>query len=375
MTLLRYIILALFVMNISSAALVYLGGGLGSAVSYLSFILLLGYYILVKKGKTNTWMIVLGILYFTISGFNISLKFFTGDDVGEADYFFICIKYFIIVLGGYEIIRRTSNKEFFYFLLLGACTIFLHATVLGGGSAVYGRFSGFYLNPNAGGFICISGYAICYSIKNKKGRLIGQIIFTLMGLLTLSRTFIVLWVLLNVISLKIDIKNIRIFLYGFGLLSLMLILSELLPVKNPRIEQLKAITSNEEVSVSEINDDSRTDTWSLYFDRITAKPFFGNGFGTFTIKDEQRGIHGIHNTFLLVIGQAGLLPFIVIVIFYAQMLYWSIRLFNHHPNLALQAIGLFFFLMASHVYFTHAFILFISMWIQYQIEENKKLLS
>ncbi|WP_108424729.1 O-antigen ligase family protein [Flagellimonas amoyensis] len=368
MTALRYIVLYLFVMNVSSGALVYLGGAIGSITSYLSFILLLVYYFFVNKGKANLWMIVLGILYFSISG----LQYY--EDTG---YFLnVTIKYFIIILGGYEVVKRTSNREFLVVLLLGATTIFLHAAFLGGGSADYGRFSGFYINPNAAGFICISGYALAYSIENKRFRLLAQIIFTIMGLLTLSRTFIALWILLNLISLKINIKNIRIFLYGFGLLSLLLVFSEFLPVENPRIEQLKALTSsNEEVTVSELNEDSRTDTWSKYFNDIGEKPFFGSGFTSFTSKSFLSEKVGIHNTFLLVLGEAGFIPFIVIVIFYARMLVLSLRLFNHAPNLLMQSIGLFFFLMASHVFFTHAFILFISMWIQNQIEQKKHLLQ
>ena len=296
MTVLRHIVLYLFVMNISSGALMYIGAGIGSITSYLSFILLLIYYFFVKKGKINLWMIVLGLLYFAFAG----LQYY--DDTS---YFInVTIKYFIIILGGYEVVKRTSNKEFIVVLLLGSITILLHAAVLGGGSADYGRFSGFYINPNAAGFICISGYALAYSLENKRVRLLAQIIFTLMGLLTLSRTFIVLWIMLNLISLKINIKNIRVFVYGFGLLSLLLIFSELLPVKNPRIEQLKAITSsNEEVSVSEINEDSRTETWSKYFDDIGNKPFFGNGFMSFTKKSFLSEKVGIHNTFLLVWGR------------------------------------------------------------------------
>ncbi|MDF0708336.1 O-antigen ligase family protein [Flagellimonas okinawensis] len=364
----RYIVLYLFVMNISSAGLIYVGGAIGPVLSTLSFMLLLIYFFFVKKGSVNAWMIVLGVLYFAIAGVQYS---------GTTSYFLnVTIKYFIIILGGYEVVKRTSNKEFILVLLMGAFTIFLHAAVIGGGSAEYGRFSGFYINPNAAGFICISGYALAYSLENKKARLVAQIIFTLMGLLTLSRTFIALWVILNLISLKINIKNIRIFVYGFGLLSLLLIFSELLPVKNPRIEQLKALTSsNEEVSVSEINEDSRTDTWSKYFNDIGDNPFFGSGFTTFTKKSYLSEKVGIHNTFLLVWGEAGFLPFIIIVVFYIKMLISSFRLFSHAPNLLMQSIGLFFFLMASHVYFTHAFILFISMWIQFQIEKNKPLLQ
>lgn len=125
MTVLRYIVLYLFVMNISSGALMYVGASIGSITSYLSFILLLIYYFFVKKGKINSWMIVLGMLYFAFAG----LQYY--DDTS---YFInVTIKYFIVILGGYEVVKRTSNKEFIVVLLLGSITILLHAAVLGGG--------------------------------------------------------------------------------------------------------------------------------------------------------------------------------------------------------------------------------------------------
>jgi len=364
---LRYIILALFVMNIPSGALMYVGGLLGTLLSYGSYALLLLYYIRVKKGPFNKWMLVIGIIYFSLS----SLQFYGSPSV----IVLIACKYLVLIIGGYEVIKRTSHGEFLFFLVFGALTILLHAAFLGGGSAEYGRYSGFYINPNAGGFISISGYALAYAIKNKKLRLIAQIVCTCMGLLTLSRTFIALWVMINFLSLKIDIKNIRIFVYGFGLASLLLVVSEFLPVKNPRIEQLKTVLKGEEVNVQEINEDSRTETWSTYFAKISENVIIGSGFKSFTIKDHQRNLVGIHNTFLLVLGEAGFIPFIMIVIFYIYILIYAIRLFNHHPNILMQSIALFFFLMASHVYFTHAFILFISMYIQNQIESHRYLLN
>src|SRR5690606_40079461 len=113
-------------------------------------------------------------------------------------------------------------------------------------------------------------------------RLNLQIVFTIMGLLTFSRTFILLWLLTNLIAVRIDIKNLRVFLYGFGLLTVLVLFSEFLPVKNPRLEQIKAAINGEQVQTAVISEDSRTETWSLYYDALFERPFLGSGYNSFS---------------------------------------------------------------------------------------------
>lgn len=358
-------------MNVASAALTYSFPALAGPVSMGSYGLLLLYYFLKKKKSyLNKWMISLGVLYFGISAFQYS-----GLNIW---FLFNAIKYFIVIICGYELIKNVSSTELFLVFLAGSLTILLHATVIGAeGSGKYGRFSGFYINPNAAGFICSSGYALSYAIKNRRFRLTGQIILTAMGLLTLSRTFIATWVLVNLISIFIDVKNIKIFGYGFLLLIGLLFISEFLPVKNERIEQLKSFTDSEKqvAKSEEVLDDSRSATWSKYYSDIAENLFLGNGYDAFNITEPLKHRHGVHNTFLLVLGEGGVLPFLVISVFYIYLFVSSVQLFSIAPNLMLQTFVLLLFLMAAHVYFTHHYILFISMWIQYRIESKKKALN
>tara|TARA_R110000868_G_scaffold90110_1_gene250378 strand:+ start:14332 stop:15369 length:1038 start_codon:yes stop_codon:yes gene_type:complete len=336
---------------------------LPSLLSYFSYLLLVLYFLLCKdKGPLNKWMIVIGILYYLIG----SLQY-----IGEFSYLLTnAAKYFIMVICGYELIRRTTETELFIFLLLGAITVLIHALFIPGGSALYGRFSGFYINPNGASFICGSGYALSYAIKNKRIRLIGQLVFTFMGLLTLSRTFIATWILLNLISLNINIRNIKIFFYGFGLVLLLLGMSELFKVKNARIDQLKRITNNEEVTTEELDEEGRGETWAKYYDDILENPILGSGYNTAQGGTDRHG-KGTHNTFLLIIAEAGILAFLVYTIFYFYLLTSSIRLFNYAPNIFMQLVVLILFLLVSHIYFTHHFILLISMWIQKELKQKK----
>ncbi len=365
MAILKYSILALVLLNIPSVVLVNIGPLLSNILSSLFFLLLLIYYILIKKSKPNLWMIVIGLLFFSIS--SITDQQFMPDK--NRDFIMLILKYFIMVICGYELLKKTTTKEMTFFLFFGAITIIFQMYFFENPLKDYGRYSGFYLNPNTAGFICLIGYGLSFAHQNKKFRLMLQIVFTLMGLLTFSRTFILLWFLTNLISIKIDVKNIRVFLYGFGLLTLLVAYSQFIPVKNPRLKQITDLMEGKKVRTSEINEDSRTETWSLYYDALFNHPFLGNGFNSFS---EERAIAttGVHNAFLKVWGEAGILVFIIFVAMYLIMIKDTFGLFQHEPHLLLITIAVVLFLTTNHNYFETGYILFISMWIQAEIAKK-----
>ncbi|UII79912.1 O-antigen ligase [Flagellimonas sp. CMM7] len=354
MKLLRYLILALIILNLPAATLKFGGGGFGSVLSYASLILMMIFFMFSRKGKANVWMLIIGFSYYLISAFQ-----YNGD---LKIYITLFLKYFIVVICGYEVIKQTSKKELFYFLTVGALSILIHTLFF---TSDYGRYSGFYINPNVGGFICITGYGLTYGLENKKLKIIGQFLFTLMGLLTFSRTFIALWLLLNALSIFISIKNIRIFVLGAMIMSTLFVIDEFIGLNNPRFQQLKAIVSNENVDSKAINQGSRTETWARFYDYILDKPFFGNGYGAF----QGGGVHrlGSHNTYLLVIGESGIIPFLIFIGLFLFMLYKGLLLYRLAPNILMQGIGISVFLMANHNFFNFYYITFLSMWLQHQI--------
>jgi len=359
---LKYTILALMVLNLPSTALNYVHPVVGSLLSYLSFALIILYYLLIGKTKLNVWMIAIGLIYFMLSG----LQIFKGN---SNDYIVILLKYLVVVGMGYEVIKRTTKEDLFILLTIGASSIFMQAFFF---PDDYGRYSGFFINPNAAGFICSSTYALSFGIKNKKLKLIGQGIALLCGLLTFSRTFILIIILISMLSLVISIKNIRVFGVGFLILLLLVVVGEFLKIENPRYLLLKQYVTGTTVSTTQYNvsEDSRAETWARFYEHIYQKPFFGNGFGAF-----QKGgfwVHGgAHNTFLLIFGEAGVIPFLMIVGMYISFFYKSIMNFRAHPNLLMQTFALVLFLMAAHNYFILYYILFISMWIQYNLTPKK----
>ena len=166
-----------------------------------------------------------------------------------------------------------------------------------------------YLNPNSAGFICIVGYSLAYAMQKKYLKITAQVVFSFVGLLTFSRTFILIWLLLNVLSLFVDIKNIRVFIIGILVIVALLSFSEMFGLSGMHISQLKDVV-NGKANASELNEDSRTDTWAKYYLDISNNPVWGNGVGTLR-SDEERDLQGVHNSYLLVWGEAGLLAFLI----------------------------------------------------------------
>lgn len=117
---LKYSILSLFMFNFPGFVLTYLNPILSSALSYLSFGLLIVFYLTNPRSETNKWLIVIGILYFIIG--SLSGQSFIPPLMV---YLVAWIKYFIIIICGNEVVKRTTPKEMSIFLLIGAVSIIM----------------------------------------------------------------------------------------------------------------------------------------------------------------------------------------------------------------------------------------------------------
>jgi len=228
-----------------SYLLAYFGSSLGSISSYASSFLLVVYYFLSKeKHELLLPFILFGILYYTLSGLNYS-----GPDT---EFFFKdFIRFMIVAVCAVDLLYKTNNKDIYLILLIGALSIIINAVVFPLANAnfypTYGRFSGFYLNPNFAGSICLIGYALSYSMSNKWLRLSGQLIFTLAGILTFSRSFIVIWLLINIFAIYHNRKNLIAPAIGALVLILLFAVSSFLTLNTARFSALKSIFSEDQV--------------------------------------------------------------------------------------------------------------------------------
>lgn len=363
MNIIKYISLALLLWSFPTFALFAFGGSTGSAISYLSFIFVFVYYFLVKKKKPPFAFVILGLLYFCISGIvNI---------LAVEDYIMNFIKYFILIVCGAELVRNSSNQEVFIVLLIGALSIFANALYFQEISG--GRYSGFYLNPNAAGFICISGYCMGYNIENKYLKMIGQFIFVFAGILTLSRTFILLWLSVTIIAAFLNKKNLLTIGLGIGAIVVILSVSVVLKLDTVRFTALEGLLENK-VDTNTITEDSRNETWSLYTDIVLDGVFFGHGYRAMQGKEfDNVGVEvGVHNTYLMILGEAGIIPFLVIIFIYLRLFFTSIaKHIKTHPEYSLLSFVLIIFLLTSHNYFDNFFLLTVSIWLYLRVYEEK----
>jgi len=367
--LLRIAVFFLILCNLPGYLLAYISPVLGTLSSYSSTLLLLLYFLTTRQHRKPLWpFILLALTYFLISGLNVL-------HVPEMVYIKEFIRFSILVFCAVEILYDAKRNEIYIPLLIGAVSIIVNAIVFPRANVNftpdYGRFSGFYLNPNYAGAICLIGYALTYRVKPIWFRLLGQLIFTMGGLFTFSRTFIVTWLFINLLAALQKRSNLLAPAAGAMVLVIFISISSGLNVNRDRFRALEGIFSGDtsQTQTRTITEDSRTKTWSMYTGYILDKPLFGNGYANFKLK--HSGLPGVHNSYLLVIGEGGIIPFLIMVSIYIYLLISTFRMIHSHPEYFYITVVLSTTLLASHQYFDTYYNVLISMYVFIQIRIHK----
>lgn len=360
----RIIILFLIFCNLPSYFLAKASASLGQLLSYGTFLLIIVYYIFSENKKFIVPFVVLGILFFLVS---IMVNADNTDG-----YLITMIKYFIVVIMGGIVANDTTKQEMYIVLLLGCLSIVYESVFIEG---IGGRYRGFYLNPNSAGFACILGYCLSFSINDKKLKIFGQLLFSVAGFMTFSRTFLLIWVLINLFSLLISYKNVYKIIIGIVLFSLFISLGSKLDLSAKRLHAFSGILQGK------VNDDlkeeSREETWAHYYNKILLNPILGNGYHSFS--GETSGAdnnkftirNGVHNTFLMIIGEAGFFVLLYFLSIYGAFLINGMRMFEEDPLIFLVSFSLVMYMLTNHNYFENNLVLFISLWLYIQIDEWK----
>lgn len=349
---LKYTLLTLLLFKLDTFALVAFGSTIGSALSALFFGSIIAYFFLAEKVKPIWPLIILGLLYFFLSAFSYSGP--------TQDFLINCVKYFLFVTLISRLAQKTRNAELIAILFLGALSILINALVF---SSPYGRYSGFYINPNTAGAVALIGYVFCLSLKNTKLRLLIQFGFIISGIMTLSRYFIILLVLITLLSIVYNKRNLIGAIFG-ALALLFVITSGDFKLNSDRFNALQSIFSND-VDTETITKESRDETWALYKKPLLNNVLTGNGYKSFQGHEyDTVGVQvGVHNSYLMVLGEAGILPFLLFVYLYILLIIKSIKHFFEHPEYLYLAVVLFSYLLVSHVYFENYIILFFTIWL------------
>ncbi|RZJ81559.1 MAG: O-antigen ligase family protein [Flavobacterium sp.] len=364
MRFLKFIILLLIFCNLPGYCLVNVNSTVGSLLSYFTFLLIIIYYVFNKKEQPPIPFLIFGLLFFFIS---------LCVNTDNADTFFITLmKYFVILMGA-SVVKQITKNELFYILLLGAVSIIYEGVFLTGAN---GRFSGFYLNANPAGFVCILGYVFSLFMENKKLKILGQLIFTIAGFATFSRTFLLIWVVINILSLLIDFRNVYSIALGLVLFGLFLSLETKTDLNTKRVGAFSALLQGK--LDDDLKKEPRTETWAVYYDKILDKPIFGNGYRTFSGEvygNENNSYtirNGVHNTFLMIIGEAGFFAFLLFCCIYGSFLFNGIKMFKDDPQTFLISLSLILYMLTNHNYFENFIELFVSLWLYIRIKNWKK---
>jgi len=171
--------------------------------------------------------------------------------------------------------------------------------------------------------------------------------------------------------MRLSIKNARMLVLGFGILSMLLVFNEFLPVKNQRLEQIGAMASGDAKKAKGINEDSRWETWSRYFDPLLDKPLFGNGYGGFGSNGVKSPV-GVHNTYLLIWGEGGIIPIILFLSYIGYLFVKTNKEFSTAPHLLMMTIALSIFLLTNHNFLTTNYSILLYVWIHIKLKEKEQ---
>ena len=366
---LKLFILLLIFCNLPSYALVHINADVGSMLSYSIFMSIIAYYIFAEKQMPVAHFILFGILFASIS-------LMVSTQLSET-FLVTFIKYFLFIIMASTVLKDVKNIEIYSVLLIGSLSVIYEAVFVTG---IGGRYSGFYLNPNFAGCACILGYTFGLTIKQKKFKLIGQTLFSIAGLVTFSRTFLLIWVLINLLSVLISYKNVYRIIVCSMLFIVFLSLGDKLDFDAKRMNAFSSILGGK--VDDDLKEGSRTETWALYYDKILNNPLWGNGYHTFsgvTVGTEVTGRFvinvGVHNTFLMILGEAGIFALLYFLWIYGYIFINGISFFKVNPSIFFLSFSLITFMLTNHNYFDNYLVLLTSLWLYHETYNLKNVVG
>lgn len=357
---LKLFILLLLFCNLPSYSLVHINPAVGSMLSYSVFLSIIAYYSLGNKQMPVAHFILFGILFSFIS--------LMGGAQHSETFLVTFIKYFLFITMASTVLKDVKTIEIYGVLLIGALSVIYEALFITG---IGGRYSGFYLNPNLAGFACILGYTFGLVIDQKKFKIPGQILFSIAGFVTFSRTFLLIWVLINLLSILISYKNMYKLIVCSVLFVLFLSLGDKFDLDTKRMHAFSSMLGGK--VDEDLTEGSRTETWALYYDKILSHPLWGNGYRSFS--GEMGGAIaggeyiikvGVHNTFLMIMGEAGIFALLYFLWIYGYIFVNGVRFFKANPSIFFLSFSLLSFMLTNHNYFDNYLVLFTSLWLYHE---------
>ncbi len=194
-----------------------------------------------------------------------------------------------------------------------------------------GRFSGVFQDPNDAGYMgCLTLTLALALIAVRRHRKLAGTVLVLSVTATIlsnSRTAIVSLGLISLFFLLLSLRRsfiVWLFFTGtVGVVALTVSVSDRVPFFSQR--ESDRILSIVESGVSR----ERLFLWRIGLQRMAESPILGNGLGTFSIMEgtalgdcnTRSGQCGVHNTYLLLLGEAGIVPLALFLLFLGSLLW------------------------------------------------------
>jgi len=197
---------------------------------------------------------------------------------------------------------------------------------------------------------------------------IGQLVFSFAGILTMSRYFILIWVLINIVAVVMSRKNLIAPIIGI-IVIVFVLLSGAIKLNTGRFEAWQSVFNDEKVDTEKFEEDGKTDTWVQYTDAILEKPFLGHGFRN--LQGKGLGIKiGVHNLYLLVIGEAGIIAFAFLLWIVLFMFIKSIQYYQYNFYYIFLTIAIVTSFLVGHTFFEKYSTIFIAIFLYLKLLDH-----
>ena len=314
-------------------------------IKYICIVLIIIYLLKNEMIILDKGFLIFLILYFLFSGINTIEKFNL--------YILEFIKSILLFIFFSNYIKINKLKTVLIIILIGAITIIVEFFIFKDYN-IGGRYSGIFLNPNGAAYICIFGYTLSFMF-NGKLKYICILIFSFAGLITFSRTFLVLWLLVTLYFIYKEKKNLIILIISFFIIILLNNYKEDFEI-NSRFDFISQFFLDEKPTVSfdEFNENSREVAWQRFYSKLlNGNLFIGNGYRSFQgsefVESKNNSLReGVHNSYLMILGEAGIFVFILFLLLNIQII---IKLFQNDKIFLMIFLTMLLFITTSHNFF------------------------
>lgn len=359
---------------------IYIGFALKPYMIFLFLLLLLKIpiFYFVKLHLYEYWMLLFYLTYCYTGAFSLypqeSIRIIFGIILLIACYF--VIRFFLINYPE-DLIESAIGYAGILFngisLILFTIALKMNWTSIGGVmmDRDYPRLIGLVTDPNY--YIFYNSIFFSYFLCNSKGykNKIGLILCIITNLLTFSRGGLIAMVLVFLFFLLMSkpIKQLKLLVSSIFLLSIIGLIGAMVF----KIDFLKMLSSRIQ-DFTRDGGSGRFELWNRAIDFFSTHPFFG--IGAFNFKEYNNHYyndsHFVHNTFLEVLSESGIIGFTMYSLFLFFIMYQMLEnnLLTKKPYLLLTFI-LFVFQMTSLTFFINeVFLLYLAIVATY-IHHNK----